>query len=49
MLSSATARKVVRLAVTSATAGAALALVFLGGPADAATSEAAARGLARGL
>lgn len=36
MFSSLTARKVVRVVATSATAGAALALLVLGGPADAA-------------
>lgn len=36
MFSSPLARKIVRVSLTSATAGAALALVFLGGPADAA-------------
>lgn len=36
MLSSLNLRKAVRLTATSAAAGATLALVFLGGPADAA-------------
>ncbi|SDU98503.1 hypothetical protein SAMN04488544_3006 [Microlunatus sagamiharensis] len=37
MFSSFNARKAVRVAATSTVAGAALALVFLGAPADAAT------------
>ena len=37
MFSSLNARKVVRVAASSTVAGAALALVFLGAPADAAT------------
>lgn len=36
-MSSLTLRKAVRLTVTSVAAGATVALVFLGGPADAAT------------
>jgi hypothetical protein len=36
MFASPVVRKFARVAVTSVTAGAALALVFLGGPADAA-------------
>ena len=36
MFASPVVRKFARLALTSATAGAALAVVFLGGPADAA-------------
>ncbi len=39
MFSSFNARKLVRLSVSSAVAGAALALVFLGAPADAATAS----------
>jgi hypothetical protein len=37
MFSSLSLRKVVRLSATSAAVGATVALVFLGGPADAAT------------
>jgi hypothetical protein len=37
MFSSLNLRKIVRISATSAVAGAAVALVFLGGPADAAT------------
>jgi hypothetical protein len=37
MFSSINLRKVVRISATSATAGAVVALVLLGGPADAAT------------
>jgi hypothetical protein len=37
MFSSLSLRKVVRLSATSVAAGATVALVFLGGPADAAT------------
>lgn len=46
MISSLRLRKVVRLAATSAVAGAAVAVVFLGAPADAAVvARAASRGI----
>jgi hypothetical protein len=44
MFSSFTARKVVRVVATSATAGTALALLFLGAPADAAVVARLGRG-----
>jgi hypothetical protein len=44
MFSSLRVRKVVRLVATSATAGTAMALLFLGGPADAATMITLGRG-----
>lgn len=43
MFSSLSVRKIVRVVATSATAGTALALVFLGGPADAAEITAVLR------
>lgn len=44
MFSSFNARKVARLAATSVVAGATVALVLLGGPADAAVVIASGRG-----
>jgi hypothetical protein len=44
MFSSLNLRKVVRLSATSAAVGATLALVFLGGPADASTLSLLGRG-----
>jgi hypothetical protein len=49
MFSSLNLRKVVRLTATSVVAGAAVALVFLGGPADAAELASLATRAGRGM
>ena len=48
MFSSTTLRKALRVTVTSVAAGATVALVFLGGPADAATIVGAVSKAGRG-